>query len=224
MLLRVLTWNLFHGRSVPASGRDLCADFTAALAGWEWDVALLQEVPPWWPAAFASALGCEQRTALTSRNALLRLRRVAARRAPDFMKSSGGGANAILARSDRIVRARSVTLCRRPERRVAHGVDLACGMWVTNLHASAHDAAAAQRDAELAARWTREWAAQSATPIVFGGDLNLGSVALEGLTVVASSDVDHVLLGPGPAAASDGVTLERGTLSDHLPLAVTVSL
>ena len=25
-------------------------EFTAALDGWDWDVALLQEVPPWWPA------------------------------------------------------------------------------------------------------------------------------------------------------------------------------
>ena len=45
----VLTWNLFHGRSVPDAPRELLADFAARLAGWEWDVALLQEVPPWWP-------------------------------------------------------------------------------------------------------------------------------------------------------------------------------
>src|SRR6185369_6435905 len=47
--VRVLTWNLFHGRSVPPSGRSLTSAFAAALAGWEWDVALLQEVPPWFP-------------------------------------------------------------------------------------------------------------------------------------------------------------------------------
>ena len=35
----------FHGRSVPESRRDLFDEFAAALAGWEWDVALLQEVP-----------------------------------------------------------------------------------------------------------------------------------------------------------------------------------
>jgi endonuclease/exonuclease/phosphatase family metal-dependent hydrolase len=44
--LRVLTWNLLHGRSVPSSGRDLYEDFAAALASWQCDVALLQEVPP----------------------------------------------------------------------------------------------------------------------------------------------------------------------------------
>jgi len=42
----VLTWNLFHGRSVPDAPREQLADFAARLAGWEWDVALLQEVPP----------------------------------------------------------------------------------------------------------------------------------------------------------------------------------
>ena len=224
MLLRVLTWNLFHGRSVPGSGRDLCAEFTAALAQSDWDVALLQEVPPWWPAAFASALDCEQATALTSRNALLGLRRLVARRGPDLIKSNGGGANAILSRSDRIVADRSVRLCTRPERRVAHGVWLACGLWVTNLHATVHDAPAAARDIELAARMTRGWAAEARLPIVFGGDLNLRAVSVDGLSVVASSDVDHVLVGDGVTATGPSVVLERGTLSDHAPLVVEIEV
>ena len=36
--VRVLTWNLSHGRAQPAAGRDLLAEFCAMLAGWEWDV------------------------------------------------------------------------------------------------------------------------------------------------------------------------------------------
>src|SRR5215208_4585033 len=51
----VLTWNLFHGRSVPDAPREQLADFAARLAGWEWDVALLQEVPPWWPPTLGRA-------------------------------------------------------------------------------------------------------------------------------------------------------------------------
>ncbi len=47
----MLTWNLFHGRCVPAAGHPLKREFAAALAGWDWDVALLQEVPSWWPEA-----------------------------------------------------------------------------------------------------------------------------------------------------------------------------
>ncbi|HEY1566301.1 MAG TPA: endonuclease/exonuclease/phosphatase family protein, partial [Solirubrobacteraceae bacterium] len=70
MELRVLTWNLFHGRSVPRAGGDLLDAFAAALQDWEWDVALLQEVPPWWTAPLAERLGAEYRQALTSRNAL----------------------------------------------------------------------------------------------------------------------------------------------------------
>src|SRR6202161_629791 len=103
MLLRVLTWNLMHGRSVPGSGRDLSEEFASALAGWEWDVALLQEVPPWWPRALSDRLGTEYRQVLTSRNALLLARRAIATRWPDLIKSNGGGANAILVRRDRIV-------------------------------------------------------------------------------------------------------------------------
>ena len=75
MPLRVLTWNLLHGRSVPPAGRELFDEFCAALAGWEWDVALLQEVPPWWPPALGARLGADQRSVLTSRNALLPVRR-----------------------------------------------------------------------------------------------------------------------------------------------------
>src|SRR3954447_2326052 len=71
LVLRVLTWNLFHGRADPAAGRELLAEFAAALAGWDWDVALLQEVPPWWPPELARAAGAQERTALTSRNGLL---------------------------------------------------------------------------------------------------------------------------------------------------------
>ena len=52
-----LTWNLYHGRSPKPVGRSLANEFAAALAGWEWDVALLQEVPPWWPPHLAAAAG-----------------------------------------------------------------------------------------------------------------------------------------------------------------------
>ncbi|MGH2944640.1 MAG: endonuclease/exonuclease/phosphatase family protein, partial [Solirubrobacteraceae bacterium] len=96
--LRVLTWNLFHGRAVPPAGRELRAEFAAALASWGWDVALLQEVPPWWPPALARACDAHARMRLTARNSLPPLRRIVAERAPDLIKSSGGGCNAILVR------------------------------------------------------------------------------------------------------------------------------
>jgi endonuclease/exonuclease/phosphatase family metal-dependent hydrolase len=222
--LRVLTWNLFHGRSVPGSGRDLYPEFRAALAGWDWDVALLQEVPPWWPAALAAELGCEQRTVLTSRNELLPLRRAIARRAPDLIKSGGGGANAILTRADRIVAHRSQRLCRWPERRWVHGVGLACGVWVGNLHLSAGDVEAARRDLDEAVRATRGWAREPRLPIVLGGDFNLRSLSVKGLPAVADRDVDHVLIGDGLRALGEAEQLDSGRLSDHVPLAVSVAV
>ena len=65
----VLTWNLFHGRSVPETPHSLLPEFAALLASWEWDVALLQEVLPWWPVELGRASHASARMALTSRNA-----------------------------------------------------------------------------------------------------------------------------------------------------------
>ena len=222
MRLRVLTWNLMHGRSVPGSERDMLEDFARALAGWEWDVALLQEVPPWWPQALAQRLACEQVSVRTSRNALLPLRRFVAVRRPDLIKSNGGGANAILARVDRIIEHRSVRLCRAPERRWAHGVQLAYGVWLVNLHATAHAPERARHDVSVAARAARTWAHD--LPLVFGGDFNLRKPELDGLRSVADSDVDHVLIGERLRTVGAAQTLDRGTLSDHLPLAVTLDV
>lgn len=124
--MRVLVWNLFHGRAVPAAGRPLLHEFAAALARWEWDVALLQEVPPWWPPLLAQRCDADVRAALTSRNQALPLRRAIASRAPDRLKSNGGGANAILVRAPWTITAHGRRRLRiRPERRVVHAVRVA---------------------------------------------------------------------------------------------------
>jgi endonuclease/exonuclease/phosphatase family metal-dependent hydrolase len=228
MDLRVLTWNLFHGRGVPGAGLDLYVQFAAALRGWEWDVALLQEVPPWWPDKLRRTLRCEAHVVLTSRNALLPVRHALAVRAPDLMRSGGGGANAILARSDRIVSARSATLCRWPERRRVHGVALACGVWVSNLHASAGPSPAAHRDLRAAVGASWAWADAWRLPLVLGGHLNLRAtpqVSADRLRWAASSDVDHVLCSDlVEVRAATVARLERGLLSDHAPLAVTLAI
>src|SRR3954449_5998185 len=117
--MRALTWNLYHGRSLEPAGRSLLNDFARALAGWEWDVALLQEVPPWWPPVLADAAGAGWRTQRTSRNALMPARRAVARRAPDLLKANGGGANAILVRGE-VLDHRARRLTWWPERRWAH--------------------------------------------------------------------------------------------------------
>jgi endonuclease/exonuclease/phosphatase family metal-dependent hydrolase len=220
--LRVLTWNLMHGRSVPAAGHDQLDAFGVALQGWAWDVALLQEVPPWWTAPLAERVGAEHRQALTSRNALPRVRRALARRWPELMKSQGGGANAILARRDRIVTHQVEVLTRSPERRVAHGVSLGCGVWVVNLHATAHDEAAALRDGAAAAAAALRWAGGDA--VVLGGDFNLRAPEWDGFTPVGGHDVDHLFTAGAVEGRSGAEVLDRGALSDHAPVAAALRL
>lgn len=209
-----------HGRARPRSRGDQRLQFTAALQSYAWDVALLQEVPPWWPAALGAALTAEYRLVLTSRNGLLGTRRALATRWPDLLKSQGGGANAILARSDRIVAHRALRLRVFPERRWVHAVRLACGIWVANIHASAEDRGA-DADDERGANVALEWAAGE--PLVFGGDLNQRAPRLDGLVQVAERDVDHLFVGAGLEPVGDSEVLDRGELSDHPPVAVTVA-
>lgn len=221
--MRILTWNLFHGRSLPGAGRSLEAEFTAALSSWPWDVALLQEVPPWWPSRLARSLGAEQRAALTSRNAGLALRRALAVRWPDLAKSNGGGCNAILARQP-VVAHRVVRMRTWPERRVAQFVRLRSGIGVVNFHGSARVALA---EDELQRLWalSEVWAGDA--PLVLGGDLNLRSPrAPAGTLHLAQRDVDHLFVR-GLARTDEARRLQRGVtlmdgrtveLSDHVPL------
>ena len=226
--MNVLTWNLFHGRAQPPAGRDLQREFAAALAGWEWDVALLQEVPPWWGPGLARACDAEQQTALTSRNALPALRRAIARRAPDLIKSNGGGANVILVRrggasgpGGQIAEHRSLLLRRWPERRVCHAVAIAGGPWCANLHAQVHSPEHAAADIARAAAATLAWS--GAGPALLGGDFNVRAPAAQGFSHLGGRGVDHVL-GHGLRAAGPAVTPDRGSLSDHAPVIVPVVL
>jgi endonuclease/exonuclease/phosphatase family metal-dependent hydrolase len=234
--MRILTWNLFHGRAVPPAGRDLQPQFAAALAGWDWDVALLQEVPPWWPPVLARTCDAEARSVPTSRNALPALRRFVAERAPDLIKSNGGGANAILVRATAtgaartavgagaagtgaIVEHRSVLLRRWPEWRVCHAVALADGTWVANLHAQVHSAERAHADIERAAVTVLAWT--GGAPALLGGDFNVRGPVVPGFEHLGGHGVDHVL-GHGLRAAGVPEIPDRCRLSDHAAVIVTV--
>ncbi len=226
--MRILTWNLFHGRSLPPSRVELVDRFIAKLAEWPWDVALLQETPPWWPAKLARSLGVEQRTALTSRNSLQALRRALARRDPELLKSNGGGCNAMLSRGG-IVEHDTLPLRYWPERRVAQLLRLDTGVCVVNLHASTRPARARE---ELARAWQRALQFADGAPLILGGDLNLQAPDVPGATAthVAAHHVDH-LFARGLAPAGEARVLDRSValgasrieLSDHAPLSVELS-
>jgi endonuclease/exonuclease/phosphatase family metal-dependent hydrolase len=204
---------------VPGAGRSLLKEFAAALAGWEWDVALLQEVPPWWPPELARAAGAQERTALTSRNALLPLRRWIAQRHPDFIKSNGGGSNAILARGH-VNEHRERRLRCWPERRVVHAVELADGTWAANLHATVHHPGRAAADIALAARTVLAWAGDA--PALLGGDFNVRQPRVDGFEHAGGSGVDHVFVRG--LRVGEREVLDRGRLSDHAPVRVTVEV
>jgi len=196
--------------------RSLLDEFSAALAAWEWDVAMLQEVPPWWPAVLGARCGASARWVLTSRNFGLALRRAVSDRNPELLKANGGGCNAILVRGA-VEAHRVVRLTWWPERRWAHGVVLDGGVSVVNLHASTHRDEWAARDV---ARAARAWPAQA--PLLFGGDLNLRRPTVDGMRWLGGNHVDH-FFGRGLAGAESFEVLDRGELSDHPPIRVRVS-
>jgi endonuclease/exonuclease/phosphatase family metal-dependent hydrolase len=226
--MRVLTWNLFHGRARPEVRRALLEEFAGHLSAWSWDVALLQEVPPWWPPQLAVATGTEQRMALTSRNAGRFLRRAVAERRPDVIRSNGGGCNAILSRIS-ILEHSAVRLRIWPERRIAQLARLVDGTTVVNFHGSTDTRRAAD---ELERLWRRARTSDLEAPIILGGDLNLRSLQAPcpGIRHVAQRDVDHLFtrglqLSAEPEVLDRRVTLEGGAVefSDHPPLLASLT-
>jgi endonuclease/exonuclease/phosphatase (EEP) superfamily protein YafD len=218
---RILAWNLFHGRAQPSAGRDLFEEFATTIAGWPWQVALLQEVPPWWPRPLAERSRASMRMALTSRNGLLPLRRALALRLPDLVRSEGGGANAILVRGRAIAEHRVCELTRRPERRVMHAVRLDDGTWAGNLHASTQSPRArTEADVRTAVAALDRWA-DGAPRVLLGGDYNMDHPPVATLRWMGGGGVDYVYArGFTRVSASSP---RRGGLSDHRPVLVELA-
>lgn len=222
MQLRVLSWNLFHGRDFPPDpalrtwrsrilrieernrthlqvNRDLIAEFASVLATSRWKVALLQECPPRWTKALAEACDAAAQVTLTSRNSLGGLRALLARQNPDLLASNEGGANVILDRLGGLAEVGEVTLRAgpHPERRAMGLARLRGGVCVANLHASTADRLAAEELVD-GARRALAWA--NGAPLVLGGDFNVRPV---------DSDVFERLAGLGFTAPSDPEAIDH---------------
>ncbi|HWI21093.1 MAG TPA: endonuclease/exonuclease/phosphatase family protein [Baekduia sp.] len=223
--MRVVTWNLFHGRAVPERREYLYDEFLALIGSWEWDVLLLQECPPWWPELLAGALGADHRRVLTSRNLGLALRRAIATRRPDLIKANGGGCNAILVRGREIVAHHSKRLRFVPERRFVHGVELDDGIWICNLHLQGGNGPIKRANQMVEARRAGAWAMRVAgehAPIVLGGDFNISSPSAAGFHRIPGHRGIDQLFVRTLAFTGEVRALERGALSDHPPLRANI--
>src|ERR687895_808277 len=197
--MRVLSWNLYHGRDFPPDpalftlrsrllrrternathvqvNRSLLDEFARVLDGFEWDVALLQEAPPRWFGELTRRTGAAGVRTLTSRNVLPPLQGALADWNPDLMASWEGGSNQILVRPPaRIAGHRELTIARRPERRRMHWARLdfpdQAHLCAANLHATAGRPAQAGPEVLAAAEAAVAWSADA--PLVFGGDLHV---------------------------------------------------
>ena len=199
ILLRALSWNLFHGRDHPPDARldtlrsrllrrtergpthaqvnrPLLDEFAGLLDGWNWQVALLQEAPPRWLVPLARRCRANGASALTSRNTLAFARTTLAQLNPDLIASNEGGSNMLLVRAPgRIAEVERITLASRPERRrmLLARLELGGGrrVAVACVHLSVPNTGQGQDEAVRGAERAIEFA--GADPLVFGGDLNL---------------------------------------------------
>jgi endonuclease/exonuclease/phosphatase family metal-dependent hydrolase len=197
--MRVLSWNLYHGRDFPPDkalftprsrlfrvterdethvqvNRPLRDEFAGWIADHEWDVALLQETPPLWFRELGRRSRSNGVRVLTSRNVIPPLQRLAANVNPDLIASWEGGSNQVFVRAPgRILEHRKMTLTFVPEQRrmIWTRVRLATGetVCVANLHASAGLPQKASAELVAAAANAVEWS--GGDPLVFGGDTNL---------------------------------------------------
>jgi endonuclease/exonuclease/phosphatase family metal-dependent hydrolase len=196
--MRVLSWNLYHGRDFPPDpalftwrsrllrttergathaqvNRVLLDEFARVLDRLEWDIALLQEAPPRWFRALCRRTRSHGTLVRTSRNWCPPLQRRLADWNADLLASSDGGSNQILVRDPgRVLERRRLTLAYRPEQRRMQWARLELPegrVCVANLHASAGLPERAAVEVVRAAEHALTWAAGD--PLIFGGDLNL---------------------------------------------------
>jgi endonuclease/exonuclease/phosphatase family metal-dependent hydrolase len=200
--LRVLSWNLFHGRDFPPDpslrklrsvlfrstahnsthvqvNRSLYEEFAGVLCAANWDVCLLQECPPRWVDQLSEECQAAAYGALTSRNWLSFLRSAIAERNPDLMGSWEGGSNLTLVRPPwQLVEGTSVLLNPFRQRRLRERRRLALTRLVDRDLEVCVGNLHLSTNADHAAREARR-AAEAAldwargAPVLLGGDFNV---------------------------------------------------
>ena len=225
--MRVLSWNLFHGRDAPPDpglhtwrsrllrtaernsthvqvNRPLLAEFSSVLDREEWTIAFLQEAPPRWLRPLCRHTGASGASALTSRNLGAAARAWMADRNPDLIASNEGGSNQLLVRPPwRVAATRRLTLTLLPERRRMLWSRLerpdGKALAVANVHLSAGRRPSAERELRVAADQAVRWS--GGLPLVFGGDLNLRPE--QSAPAFAELAERHGLTGVTPGRAID---------------------
>jgi endonuclease/exonuclease/phosphatase family metal-dependent hydrolase len=201
--LRVLCWNLFHGRDAPPNkllltrrskflkvtehdashlqvNRLLLNEYADLIASVPWSLCLLQEVPPWWAEPLARRSGAVAHRVLTSRNQLAPLRRWLASLNADLVGSAQGGANVTLVRPPwRVSERRSLLLNPSPRRglRERRRMGFLTASFEGNrvCVGNLHATAGARPRAELDLLRAAEAASRwsAGRPLLVGGDYNL---------------------------------------------------
>jgi hypothetical protein len=197
MQIRLLTWNLFHGRDWPPEPElqvrarkgnwrrgprlgseyeqtnwDLFDHFATFIDGVTWDAAFFQEFPPSWRGRMARACRADAHRALSGRNWLQPITSLIGRWRPDLIGSWEGGSNVTLARgaAGPIAERERIVLTRRPELRVMALTRLQSGLCLANVHVSTKPSSA---EAELIAAAERATSFAGSAPLVLGGDFNV---------------------------------------------------
>jgi endonuclease/exonuclease/phosphatase family metal-dependent hydrolase len=230
LALLVRTWNLFHGRTKPASGRAYLERMVRLVSADGPDLVALQEVPVWALAQLEAWSGMPATGAVARPGRFGQAGRRLTARAPDVLRSAlNGQANALLvARRLRLRQATTEEIRGRGavERRVCQLARVAEGkreLLVANVHTTAHFRNLAREElarvAELVA---------GEEPTVVCGDFNVPGEGLHGFSEPIAGLDQIVVRGlrfERPPARWDPArrALDGVLLSDHAPVEAVIA-